>query len=220
MSVFTGNRSLGVRAVSASAQCNARSKVSAQPGGRAAPHHSRSTHIPAHAQRPRRAQHSEHTHTDTPASMHTCAPACLLPLTPGTLPRALTSPTQSHTHTAGCACSRRPRHPHSNKRLSCCLPPLPAGVFAKQFPWRHILALTGAAECREDSLHGGDETRGLCILGRPSRQGQMLPPGETPPPWTRLAPEEVPLGHALGYMLQDTGHSVIRQTACPGCKAA
>lgn len=151
-----------------------------------------------------------HVCTRMPAPAHSRHPA----------PSTHVPHTVTHTHTAGCACSRRPRHPHSNKRLSCCLPPLPAGVFAKQFPWRHILALTGAAECREDGLHGGDETRGLCILGRPSRQGQMLPPGETPPPWTRLAPEEVPLGHALGYMLQDTGHSVIQQTACTGCKAA
>ena len=128
------------------------------------------------------ARHSERTHTDSPAPRHTRAHACVLPRTPSTLhtcPSAhatpSTHPPHTVTRTARQPCSCRPRHPHSNRRRSCCLPPLPAGVFAKQFPWRHILALTGAAECRENGLRGGDETRGLCVLRLPGRQGQVFP---------------------------------------------
>lgn len=165
-----------------SAWCLAWSTASAQPRWARCLASQRGPHIPAHTRRPCRAWLSEHTHTDTLASMHTHAHACILPLTPSTphtCPSSHTAPVihalHGHTHATGSACSRRPRHPHYNRRPSCCLPPLPDGVFAKQFPWRHILALTGAAECREDGLHRGDETQGLCVLGFPGRQGWVCP---------------------------------------------
>lgn len=123
--------------------------------------------------RPVCAWHSQHTRTDTPAPIGAraqCTPG------PSALPAHYPEPSHTQvTHTArrarSLARSCHPRHPRCNRRPSCCLPPLPAGVFAKQFPWRHILALTGTDKCREDSLHGGDEARGLCPQAPRQAQG-------------------------------------------------
>lgn len=126
--------------------------------------------LPAHAQ----------THLPLCARVHSARPG------PRPSPRTAPSPHSPPPHTRVAHTARRARSlmpsppPSLQQAPSYCLPPLPASVFAKQFPWRHILALTGTSAGKTVSTEG---TRlEVSALRLPGRHGGCAPLSRDAPP--------------------------------------